>query len=82
MIFVYLTAITDEQPKHDAAELWRRKFWEEMTALGGKVVPLAFPARGEDIWQKHFGQTWSDLRKAKQRYDPQGIMTPQQRIFS
>ncbi|KAF0934154.1 hypothetical protein E2562_023417 [Oryza meyeriana var. granulata] len=33
-------------------------------------------------WQRHFGAKWSKVTKLKAKYDPHGILSPGQRIFS
>jgi cytokinin dehydrogenase len=32
-------------------------------------------------WRQHFGPTFSRLREAKQKFDPDHVLTPGYRIF-
>uniref|UniRef100_A0A0E0JXE2 cytokinin dehydrogenase n=1 Tax=Oryza punctata TaxID=4537 RepID=A0A0E0JXE2_ORYPU len=36
----------------------------------------------QDGWQSHFGVKWSRVAELKAKYDPHGILSPGQRIFS
>uniref|UniRef100_A0A0D9VDV1 cytokinin dehydrogenase n=1 Tax=Leersia perrieri TaxID=77586 RepID=A0A0D9VDV1_9ORYZ len=35
-----------------------------------------------DEWQRHFGDKWSRVAELKAKYDPHGILSPGQKIFS
>jgi cytokinin dehydrogenase len=48
---------------------------------GGTLYPVsAFPMSAED-WRRHLGPVYHRLRRAKQRYDPEGLMTPGYDVF-
>lgn len=50
-------------------------------ANGGTVYPVnALPMSVED-WRDHFGDAWDGFEKAKEKYDPKGILTPGQGVF-
>jgi hypothetical protein len=60
-------------------ELYRRA-----TGIGAVRYPcdsLQCPA-GPEEWSEHFGPLWDRVQAAKQRFDPEGILTPGLRIFS
>ncbi|MEH2291860.1 FAD-binding protein [Nostoc sp.] len=59
-----------------------RKLFEQNRDLGGyKYSVDAIPFSKKD-WQQHFGRVWGNLVSAKQRYDPDNLLTPSQGIFA
>ncbi len=59
-----------------------RSLYEQVRALGGTQYPVGSIPMGPGDWQAHFGPAWTALADAKRRYDPRGILTPGQGIFS
>jgi FAD/FMN-containing dehydrogenase len=71
---------------NDASEANRfvdanKAIYERVKAAGGTLYPVsAFPmSKGE--WRDHFGSAFGRLDAAKQRYDPDKILTPGYEIF-
>jgi cytokinin dehydrogenase len=52
-----------------------------ITAGGTRYVIGAIPGFTPRDWRRHFGPTWDFLARAKQRFDPDRILTPGQGIF-
>ncbi|MFF0203336.1 FAD-binding protein [Streptomyces sp. NPDC005017] len=48
---------------------------------GGRWYPIGSVPLTQDDWVHHFGSFWDEFRTARHRYDPDGILTPGQRIF-
>jgi cytokinin dehydrogenase len=58
-----------------------RMLYERAVASGGVAYPInALPMTSTD-WRVHFGPRWTDLVVAKDRYDPNRMLTPGQGIF-
>jgi FAD/FMN-containing dehydrogenase len=58
-----------------------RTLYERAVALDGKRYPFdSVPVTKHD-WQKHYQPLWGAFVSAKQRYDPDEILTPGQGIF-
>lgn len=58
-----------------------RKFFERNREWGGTHYTIsAIPLSCED-WRRHFGSAWEDFAAAKQRYDPDAVLTPGPNIF-
>ena len=50
-------------------------------AAGGTLDPVsAFPMTPGD-WRRHFGSAWMLLSEAKQRFDPDHVLTPGYELF-
>jgi FAD/FMN-containing dehydrogenase len=58
-----------------------RAAYERIHAAGGTLYPVsAFPmTRG--AWRRHFGPAFGDLRAARRRFDPHGVLTPGYEVF-
>ncbi|MFG2334130.1 FAD-binding protein [Streptomyces sp. NPDC048604] len=50
-------------------------------AAGGCWYPIGSVPLTKDEWASHFGAFWTEFEAARHRYDPDGILTPGQRIF-
>jgi cytokinin dehydrogenase len=60
-----------------------RAFHDHALALGGKRYVIgAVPDLSTRDWRRHYGARWPRFRVAKQRYDPDGVLTPGQGIFT
>lgn len=58
-----------------------RAAYERIRAAGGMVYPVsAFPMSSND-WRQHFGSAWTQLRDAKQKFDPEHVLTPGYELF-
>ncbi|GAA3009847.1 FAD-binding protein [Actinokineospora diospyrosa] len=58
-----------------------RSAYERALAVGGTQYPIgSIPSRPGD-WQRHYGATYSRVRRLKARFDPRGILAPEQGIF-
>ncbi|MCT2592069.1 FAD-binding protein [Streptomyces sp. N2-109] len=83
----YLLAVLRACPPDDHATVRRllaanRTAYEAVRDHCGKRYPVgSIPTHPHD-WPTHFGPTWPAFRAAKHRYDPHGVLTPGQRIFS
>ena len=78
------TAAPDSGGALDPAVLLSRNraLFEQGRALGGYQYPIgSIPMTGAD-WRQHYGPRWPFLAAARHRYDPAGILTPGQGIFS
>ena len=54
---------------------------ERVVAAGGTLYPVsAFPMTPGD-WRRHFGSAWMLLSEAKQRFDPDHVLTPGYELF-
>lgn len=60
-----------------------RELLAKMTEVGGKrYVPDAMVLSHKE-WQAHFGtEVWRRLLEAKQRYDPNAVLSPEPAMFS
>jgi FAD/FMN-containing dehydrogenase len=60
-----------------ARALARNATWtREARAHGGHVYPIGAHHQTPTDWQTHYGETWADVRIAKLRWDPTGVLTP------
>jgi cytokinin dehydrogenase len=58
-----------------------RSLYDAALAVGGtRYASGAIPMTPAD-WRRHFGGTWRDFARAKQRFDPSGILTRGAGIF-
>jgi cytokinin dehydrogenase len=58
-----------------------RDLFERARAVGGTRYPMGSTPFSQEDWRRQYGSYWSTLRRTKQRYDPEGIMTPGPGIF-
>lgn len=58
-----------------------RDLFERDRALGGYRYPVGAVPMTQADWKQHFLPVWGKLVNAKQRYDPDNILTPGQGIF-
>jgi FAD/FMN-containing dehydrogenase len=66
----------------DAMLSANRALFEQVRDLGGYEYPIgSIPMTSRD-WRAHFGPQWPFLVAARRRYDPNGILTPGQGIFT
>ncbi|MFD3943863.1 FAD-binding protein [Streptomyces sp. NPDC058579] len=71
-------------PGADSAEEMvaaNRAQYDTTVEAGGTWYPIGSVPLTTDDWVRHFGAFWPEFRAARHRYDPDGILTPGQRIF-
>ncbi|MEU9859924.1 FAD-binding protein [Streptomyces sp. NPDC047971] len=82
---VYLfSLLKTASPGADSAEEMvaaNRRQYDATVAAGGCWYPIGSVPLTRDDWVRHFGPFWPELEAARHRYDPDGILTPGQRIF-
>jgi cytokinin dehydrogenase len=50
--------------------------------LGGKIYPPFAPVLSRAEWQRHYGpRTWERFAAAKNRFDPNNVLTPGAGVF-
>jgi FAD/FMN-containing dehydrogenase len=59
-----------------------RALFEQGRGLGGYEYPIGSIPMSPGDWRQHYGPQWQLLAAAKHRYDPRGILTPGQGIFT
>lgn len=52
-----------------------RALYERARTVGGVLHPVSALPMTPDDWRSHFGPLWPELVRAKDRYDPQHILT-------
>lgn len=57
-------------------ELFRRHM-----EIGGRFYPIGAVQLDRDDWRRHFHPYWDELVRAKQRFDPDNVLTPGPGIF-
>ncbi|MFJ3582079.1 FAD-binding protein [Streptomyces sp. NPDC090127] len=71
-------------PGADSAEdmvAANRAQYDTTVEAGGRWYPIGSVPLTTDDWARHFGPFWPEFASARHRYDPDGILTPGQRIF-
>jgi len=82
----HLFAILRATPPADTATVDRllaanRAAYEAVAAAGGTQYPVGSVPFTRADWRTHFGAAWPQLKAAKRRYDPRGVLVPGQGIF-
>lgn len=83
-LFTVMTAGPPEAGGEFAERMLRRnrRFYERARDLGGVRYPIGSVPFTPDDWRDHYGDRWPHLVALKQRYDPDGILTPGPGVFS
>ncbi|MFD9408683.1 FAD-binding protein [Streptomyces sp. NPDC059989] len=71
-------------PGADSAEEMvaaNRSQYDVTVDAGGRWYPIGSVPLTSADWVRHFGAFWDEFKAARHRYDPDGILTPGQRIF-
>lgn len=58
-----------------------RRQYDTTVEAGGCWYPIGSVPLTKDDWVRHFGGFWDEFEAARHRYDPDGVLTPGQRIF-
>lgn len=58
-----------------------RQLFERCRALGGTCYPIGTLELSHADWKRQFGPCWERLQRAKESFDPDGVLTPGQGIF-
>lgn len=83
-LFTIMTAGPPDAGPHFAAGMLRRnrRLYERARQLGGVRYPIGSIPFTPDDWADHYGDRWPELVALKQRYDPDGILTPGPGVFT
>lgn len=84
----YLFDVLPHLSGHDASELERfeascRNVFRRAQQLGASVYPIGYPV-GEmttEDWRQQLGRSWSSLNGAKNKFDPDSLLSPGPRVF-
>ncbi|NIJ13754.1 FAD/FMN-containing dehydrogenase [Saccharomonospora amisosensis] len=84
---VWLFAILRTGAAYDPSGAWRMielntALYERVKVLGGTLYPASTLPMTTKDWRDHFGDDWQTLEVAKHVYDPAGVLTPGQRVFT
>ncbi|MFF7176955.1 FAD-binding protein [Streptomyces sp. NPDC008121] len=74
------TASPGADPAEEMVAANRRQYGATREA-GGCWYPIGSVPLTRDDWERHFGAFWPEFEAARHRYDPDGVLTPGQRIF-
>ncbi|HET9899286.1 MAG TPA: FAD-binding protein [Streptosporangiaceae bacterium] len=66
----------------DAMISANRKLFDQASRLGGFQYPIGTIPFTQADWRAHYGREWPFFAAARRRYDPRGILTPGQGIFT
>ncbi|MGX1319729.1 cytokinin dehydrogenase [Bradyrhizobium sp. USDA 377] len=58
-----------------------RAIYDRIRGAGGMLYPVSALAMSGQDWTDHFGTRWPQLREARRRHDPAGILTPGYNVF-
>ncbi|MFD3808372.1 FAD-binding protein [Streptomyces sp. NPDC058619] len=58
-----------------------RRQYDTTVDAGGRWYPIGSAPLTTEDWIRHFGPFWDEFKTARHRYDPDGTLTPGQRIF-
>ena len=58
-----------------------RGWFEAARDAGGTRYPIGAVEFNHADWQQHYGESWSEFAKRKQRFDPDNILSPGSGIF-
>jgi hypothetical protein len=59
-----------------------RRLLDRAVAAGATRYPIGTVEFGPDDWRAHYGDRWEHLQELKQRYDPEGVLTPGPGVFT
>ena len=56
--------------------------YDRVRRAGGTLYPASALPVSHAQWRGHFGPAYEELRAAKWRYDPEGVLTPGYTLFA
>jgi cytokinin dehydrogenase len=59
-----------------------RRLFEKARTVGGTRYPIGSISFNREDWKTQYGDEWRELLRLKDRFDPDGILTPGPGIFS
>jgi cytokinin dehydrogenase len=75
-------ASTDNAPDHRAMLAANQALLPLLLSAGGKIYPPFAPILSQEQWQDHYGkEAWARFAAAKNRFDPNNVLTPGAGIF-
>jgi len=83
-LFDILTAANTPgpDPVFEAKMLQRnRDLYDEALAFGGTRYPIGSIEFDKQDWRRHYGEAFNDFKRAKRKFDPDGILGPGPGIF-
>jgi cytokinin dehydrogenase len=81
-LFALLRTALPPTPEHVAALVAKnRAIYEQLVALDGTRYPIDSVPMSRADWRQHFGPFWASFVLKKERFDPDNVLTPGQRIF-
>jgi FAD/FMN-containing dehydrogenase len=84
-LFDILTAAAapGPNPEFQAKMLARNgALFDKARRVGGTRYPIGTMAFDRQAWKQQYGEDWNDFKRLKQRFDPDGILTPGPGIFA
>lgn len=76
-----LRAETDDVATLSQQLTGNRALFEANRALGGTLYPYAALELRRSDWQRHYGEAWRKLVRAKRRYDPDSVFVSGPNLF-
>jgi len=80
--FAILRTVTPDPDAVTKAIAHNRQLFERCRALGGTCYPVSTLELSQTDWKTQFGPHWEKLQRAKERFDPDNVLTPGQGIFA
>jgi cytokinin dehydrogenase len=81
-LFSLLRALAPDSPLALAqAMTYNRMPVERCWEIGGTHYPIGMVSLTQKDWEIHYGSCWEQALQAKQRFDPDYLLTPGQGIF-
>lgn len=74
------TASCGAESPQDMVEA-NRSLYQRAQAAGGYQYPVGSIPTTPEEWRAHYGPAWAAFKRARERYDPEAILTPGQGIF-
>jgi FAD/FMN-containing dehydrogenase len=78
----FMPTVLPDSARVEQAAAFNYTLFKRSRALGGKYYSTGTLDLSQQDWKDHFGTNWEKLLRAKQRFDPDHVLTPGQNIFS